>query len=128
VPAPNELDEALSHRQQPDSLPSVVSNVLARLPDADRQRAETRRRQLGQRLGVLVLVTCLFIACLGPQASNLATRALVWLLAAAETWRVLVSVAIGGVGLIPLLSCLCLLALSIFLWQQVMSFDQRGVH
>jgi hypothetical protein len=127
VPTPNESETVLTSRQSPNSTPSVVSDVLARLPDADVQRAQSRRKQVCQRLGALALVTCLFVACLGPQASNLATRTLMWLLAAAETWRVLVSVTIGGVGAIPLLSCLCLLAVSIFLWQQVMSFDQRGL-
>ena len=85
-----------------------------------------RNRVVWILLGVLIVVTCLGLACLGPQASNFATRTLVWFLAVAETWRVLVAVIIGGLGLIPLLSCLCLLTVSIALWQQVLNFDRRG--
>lgn len=106
--------------------PSVVDAVLARLPGADEERAASRHRQFSQRLGALALVTLLLLACIGPQTSNLSTRALAWLLAAAETWRVLVAVLLGGVVFVPVLSCVCLLAVSFVLWQRVIGFEQRG--
>ncbi|HTE84438.1 MAG TPA: hypothetical protein VK821_06880 [Dehalococcoidia bacterium] len=106
--------------------PSVVDAVLARLPLADRERASARHRQIRERLGAFALVTLLLLACIGPQASNVATRTFAWLLAAAETWRVLVSILLGGLVLVPVLSAICLLAVSFVLWQRVIGFEQRG--
>lgn len=107
--------------------PSVVAAVLSRLPDADRARASARRRQLQQRLGALTLSTILLLACLGPQASNLATRALVWVLAADVAWRVLVSILLGGLSVLPALSAVCLVAVSLLLWQQFIRMERHGL-
>jgi hypothetical protein len=108
------------------STPSVVDEVLARLPSADQEREATRHRQVCQRLGTLALVTLLLVACVGPLTSNVSTRALAWVVAAAEAWRVLVTILLGGLPLIPVLSCLSLLAVSFVLWQRVIAFEQRG--
>ena len=107
--------------------PSVVQGVLARLPSADRERESARRRQMYERLGAVVLVALLAVACAGPQASNLATRTFAWLLAAAEAWRVLVIIALGGLVLVPIASALCLLAVSCVLWQRLIGLEGRGI-
>ncbi len=107
--------------------PSLVTGVLARLPAADRQRAVSRRQHLQLRLGAVVLATLLLLACLGPQASNLATRTLAWLLAAGAAWQALVRVMLGGELLLPLLSTLCLVALSLVLWQEFLHVRSRGL-
>jgi hypothetical protein len=99
---------------------AIVMGVLSRLPDADRSRLAARRRALLQRLGALGAATLVLIACLGPQTSNAATRGLAWLIGAAEAWRTLVAVLIGGLTVVPLFSALCLLALSVVLWQRLL--------
>jgi hypothetical protein len=106
---------------------SLVEDVLARLPSADHERARARRQQLTERLAAIAVVTLLLIACVGPQASNLATRTFAWLLAAAETWKVLVSVALGGLMLVPVISSICMVTVSVLLWQRLIRFEQRGL-
>jgi hypothetical protein len=106
--------------------PSVVLGVLARLLGADRQRAIERRRQLRERLGAIALVALLSVACLGPQTSDLATRTFAWLLAAAAAWRVLVTILLGGLVLVPVASAACLLAVSFVVWQRLIELERRG--
>ncbi len=109
------------------SAPSLVAGVLARLPAADRQRTRARRRQARQRIGAALLAAALLLACLGPQTSNAATHSLAWLLAAGDAWQALVRVLLGGASLLPLLSTLCLVGLSLVLWQQFLQVRKRGL-
>jgi hypothetical protein len=105
--------------------PSFVSGVLARLPEADRQRTRARRRQIHQRLGATGVATVLLLTCLGPQSSNIATRALAWLLGAGAAWHDLVAILLGGVIVLPALSALSLVAVSLVLWQQFLHVQGR---
>jgi hypothetical protein len=107
--------------------PSLVAGVLARLPDADRERALERRHQLRQRLGAVVVAALLLLGCLGPETSNPATHWLTWVLAGADAWQALVRVLLGGAIVLPILSTLCLVGLSLVLWEQCLQQRHRRV-
>lgn len=101
--------------------------VLASLPAADERRFAQRRRQQRQRLAALWVGTLMLVACLGPETSDLATRALAWLYAADVAWKGLVVAALGQMILLPALSALFLLGLSTLLWYRLLSVQHRGV-
>src|SRR5690348_15478833 len=96
---------------QPDLESPIARAVMARLPQADRARLSTRRRAFYQRLGSLAAAALVLVACVGPQTSNGATHSLALLIGALEAWRALVSVLLGGLMLVPVLSALCMFGL-----------------
>jgi hypothetical protein len=102
----------------------IARAVMARLPEADRQRLSAWRRALYQRLGSLFAAALVLVACMGPLSSNAATHFLALLIGALEAWRALVSVLLGGLMLVPVLSALCMFGLSILLWQRLI--DSQG--
>lgn len=106
---------------------SIKARVLARLPEADRQRDWMRRRQRRQRLIAVALASLMLVAFAGPQASDSATRALAWLYAADVAWRGLVLASLGSVSILPAASAACLLGLSVALWYRLLSGQRRGV-
>jgi uncharacterized membrane protein YidH (DUF202 family) len=123
MPRPDGIPE----HELEEHTPSLVAAVLTRLPEADRRRAQSRRRQAWQRTGAALLATALLLACLGPQTSNAATQGLASLLAAGDAWQTLVRVLLGGAILLPLLSTLALVGLSLVLWEQFLQPRNRGL-
>jgi|SRR6478672_3773199 len=111
--------------RQPDSESPIARAVMARLPQADRERLSARRRALCQRLGGLAAAALVLFACIGPLTSNAATRSLTLFIAALEAWRALVSVLLGGLLVVPVLSALCMFGLSILLWQRLIASQGR---
>jgi hypothetical protein len=105
----------------------MAARVLARLPAAEKERAELRLRQRRQRLAAGVAATLLLAACLGAQASDLATRSLAWIYAAAVVWKGLVQAALGGLALLPVISATCLLGIAIVLWQRILSAGRQSL-
>jgi hypothetical protein len=112
---------------QSPQVSALTANVLARLPAAERQRAALRLRQRRERLAGAVAATLLLAACLGAQASDVATRTLAWVYAAAVAWKGLVEAALGGLAVLPVVSACCLLGIAVVLWQGVLSVGPRSL-
>src|SRR3954447_14083149 len=104
---PRADSDARSASKQP-SESRMARAVLARLPEADRERLSARRHSLYQRLGAFAAAALVLVACMGPQTSSTATHSLALIIGALEAWRALVSVLLGGLMLVPVVSALCM--------------------
>jgi len=113
--------------REPAPISSLTASVLARLPAAERERSALRRQQNRERTAGVVAAALLLCASLGFQGSDLATRALAWIYAAAVVWKGLVEAALGGLVVLPVLSACCLLGISIVLWQRVLAVGRRSL-
>ena len=103
----------------------LTRGVLARLPAAERQRSGLRHRQRRQSLATAVFATFGLVACLGPETSNLATRALAWLIATGAAWHAVVRTMLDGLAFLPPLSALFLLVAAMLLWQRLIHLEHR---